>query len=134
MVEGKQAKPDLLDLEDMSPSRKIRSLVNSSKFLIRLFSPDYETRISGVKKCGDPPFMADAMSSLEDISNDAEEDDKIRWTASESLALIEFGQKPDDFKGIKSRLVALEKLATLKSLRALARINGFEKDIENLRN
>ena len=132
LIGGKQAKPDLFDLEDISPGRKLRSLVNSSKFLIRLFSPDYETKISGVKKCGDPPFMTEAMSSLEDISNDPEEDDKIRWTASESLALIEFGQKADDFKGIKSRLVALEKLATLKSLRALARINGFEKDIENL--
>ena len=132
LVDGKQAKPDLLDLEDISPGRKLRSLVNSSKFLIRLFSPDYETRISGVKKCGDPPFMTEAMSSLEDISNDPKEDEKIRWTASESLALIEFGQKAEDFEGIKSRLVALEKLATLKSLRALARINGFEKDIENL--
>lgn len=132
MVEGKQAKPDLLDLEDISPSRKIRSLVNSSKFLIRLFSPDYETRISGVKKCGDPPFMADAMSSLEDISNDAEEDDKIRWTANESMALIEFGQKSEDFEGLKGRLDALEKLSVLNSLRALARIDGFEKEIEEL--
>jgi urea transport system permease protein len=132
LVDGKQAKPDLLDLEDISPGRKLRSLVNSSKFLIRLFSSDYETKISGVKKCGDPPFMTEAMSSLEDISNDTEEDEKIRWTANESMALINFGQNAEDFKGIKSRLVALEKLATLKSLRALARINGFEKDIENL--
>ena len=54
LIRGKQAKPDLLDLEDISPGRKLRSLVNSSKFLIRLFSRDYETKISGVKKCGDP--------------------------------------------------------------------------------
>lgn len=38
IVDGEQAKPDLLDLEDISPSRKLRSLVNSSKFLLRLFS------------------------------------------------------------------------------------------------
>ena len=132
IIEGKQAKPDLLDLEDISPGRKLRSLVNSSKFLIRLFSPDYETRISGVKKCGDPPFMAEAMSSLEDISNDADENEKIRWTASESMALIELGQKSEDFTGLNSKLLALEKLGKLKSLRALARIDGFEKDIENL--
>ena len=37
LVDGKQAKPDLLDLEDISPGRKIRTLVNSSKFLLRLF-------------------------------------------------------------------------------------------------
>ena len=132
LIGGKQAKPDLLDLEDISPGRKLRSLVNSSKFLIRLFSPDYETKISGVKKCGDPPFMMEAMTSLEDISNDSEEDEKIRWTANESMALINFGQKADDLKGLNHRMEALEKLAELKSLRALARINGFEKDIENL--
>ena len=132
IIEGKQAKPDLLDLEDISPGRKLRSLVNSSKFLIRLFSPDYETRISGVKKCGDPPFMAEAMSSLEDISNDAEENEKIRWTASESMALIELGQKSEDFAGLNSKLLALEKLGKLKSLRALARIDGLEKEIELL--
>ena len=132
IIEGKQAKPDLLDLEDISPGRKLRSLVNSSKFLIRLFSPDYETRISGVKKCGDPPFMAEAMSSLEDISNDADENEKIRWTASESMALIELGQKSEDFAGLNSKLLALEKLGKLKSLRALARIDGFEKEIESL--
>ena len=44
LVEGKQAKPDLLDLEDISPGRKLRSLVNSSKFLLRLFSADLEVR------------------------------------------------------------------------------------------
>ena len=131
LIDGKQAKPDLLDLEDISPGRKLRSLVNSSKFLIRLFSPDYETKISGVKKCGDPPFMIEAMSSLEDISIDYEEDDKIRWTANESMALINFGQKADDLKGLNHRMEALEKLAELKSLRALARIDGFEKDIES---
>ncbi len=131
LIGGKQAKPDLLDLEDISPGRKLRSLVNSSKFLIRLFSPDYETKISGVKKCGDPPFMMEAMTSLEDISNDPEEDEKIRWTANESMALINFGQKADDLKGLNNRMEALEKLAELKSLRALARIDGFEKDIES---
>ena len=77
MVDGLQAKPDLLDLEDISPGRKLRSLVNSSKFLIRLFSPDYETRISGVKKCGDPPYLFEAMDSLDEISNDPLEAEKF---------------------------------------------------------
>ena len=90
LVGGKQAKPDLLDLEDISPSRKLRSLVNSSKFLLRLFSPDPEVRLSGIKKCGDPPFIADAMPTLVEISNDPTQDEKIRWTAKESMALIRF--------------------------------------------
>ena len=133
LVDGKQAKPDLLDLEDISPGRKIRSLVNSSKFLIRLFSSDYETRISGVKKCGDPPFLSEAVSSLEEISNDPDEDEKIRWTASESIALIEFGKKSFNYEGLKLRTDALAQLGSLKSLRALARIDGFEKEIQELK-
>ena len=132
LIDGNQAKPDLLDLEDISPGRKLRSLVNSSKFLIRLFSPDYETRISGVKKCGDPPFLTESISTLEDIAKDPEEDEKVRWTANESIALIDFGQKAENFEELKSRLEALEKLSLLNSLRALARIDGFEKDIKNL--
>ena len=64
LVDGKQAKPDLLELEDISPSKKLRSLVSSSKFLLRLFSPDFETKLSGVKKCGDPSFLPDAIPFL----------------------------------------------------------------------
>ena len=75
--------------------------------------------------------MMEAMTSLEDIANDPEEDEKIRWTASESIALIRFGQKAEDFEGLTIRMDALEKLSLLNSLRALARIDGFEKDIES---
>ena len=57
------------------------------------------------------PFMTEAMTSLQDISNDKEEDEKIRWTASESIALIGFGQKAEDFEGLKARMDALEKLS-----------------------
>ena len=46
--------------------------------------------------------MTEAMTSLQDISNDKEEDEKIRWTANESIALIGFGQKAEDFEGLKS--------------------------------
>ena len=132
MVDGLQAKPDLLDLEDISPGRKLRSLVNSSKFLIRLFSPDYDTRISGVKKCGDPPYLFEAMDSLDEISKDPLEAEKIRWTANESIALIEFGKKSVDYNGLELRIEALNKLSSLNSLRALARIDSFNKEIKDL--
>ena len=46
LVEGKQAKPLLEDLTDISPGRQIRKIANSAKFLIRLYSPDPETRSS----------------------------------------------------------------------------------------
>ena len=132
LVGGKQAKPDLLDLEDISPSRKLRSLVNSSKFLLRLFSPDPEVRLSGIKKCGDPPFIADAMPTLVEISNDPTQDEKIRWTAKESMALIRFSTSSAEAGNLDSRISALDELGQLKSLRALARIESFEQEIQSL--
>ena len=132
LVGGKQAKPDLLDLEDISPSRKLRSLVNSSKFLLRLFSTDPEVRLSGIKKCGDPPFIADAMPTLVEISNDPTQDEKIRWTAKESMALIRFSASSAEAGNLDSRISALDQLGQLKSLRALARIESFEQEIQSL--
>ena len=126
LINGKQAKPDLFELEDISPGRKLRSLVNSSKFLLRLFSPDLETRLSGVKKCGDPPFLPDALPNLEEISNNKNEDAKVRQTAKESMELMILGGVVEGKKSIKDRVLALEKLGNLKSLRALARIDPLE--------
>ena len=133
LIDGQQASPDILDLEDISPGRSLRKFVNASKFLIRLFSTDFETRISGVKKSGDPPFLRDALPSLKEIAENPKEDDKIRWTAKESIALIGFGSDSVDSEAIDSQLASLKELEELKSLRALARIESFKKKIEELR-
>ena len=133
LIDGQQASPDVLDLEDISPGRSLRKFVNASKFLIRLFSTDFETRISGVKKSGDPPFLRDALPSLKEIAENPKEDDKIRWTAKESIALIGFGSDAVDSEAIDSQLASLKELEELKSLRALARIESFKKKIEELR-
>ena len=133
MIDGQQASPDVLDLEDISPGRSLRKFVNASKFLIRLFSPDFETRISGVKKSGDPPFLLDALPSLKEIAENPMEDDQIRWTAKESIALIGFGSDSVDSQAIDLQLASLKELEELKSLRALARIESFKKKIEELR-
>ena len=132
LINGEQAKPGLFELEDISPGRKLRSLVNSSKFLLRLFSPDLDTRLSGVKKCGDPPFLPDALSNLEEISNNKNEDAKVRHTAKESMELMILGGVVEGKKSIKDRVLALEKLGNLKSLRALARIDPLESAITAL--
>lgn len=132
LINGEQAKPDLLELEDISPGRKLRSLVNSSKFLLRLFSPDLETRLSGVKKCGDPPFLADALPTLEEISKDPREDAKIRHTTKETIELMILGEAVDGKKSLEARIIALEKLGEMKSLRALARIDSVENEISAL--
>ena len=132
LINGEQAKPGLFELEDISPGIKLRSLVNSSKFLLRLFSPDLETRLSGVKKCGDPPFLPDALSNLEEISNTKNEDAKVRHTAKESMELMILGGVVEGKKSIKDRVLALEKLGNLKSLRALTRIDPLESAITAL--
>ena len=132
LINGEQAKPGLFEIEDISPGRKLRSLVNSSKFLLRLFSPDLDTRLSGVKKCGDPPFLPDALSNLEEISNTKNEDAKVRHTAKESMELMILGGVVEGKKSIKDRVLALEKLGNLKSLRALARIDPLESAITAL--
>ena len=129
LVGGKQAKPDLFDLEDISPGRKLRSLVNSSKFLLRLFSPDLETRSSGVKKCGDPPFLPESIPFLEEISVNEGGDEKIKWLALESIGLIQFAGKVEDKNSLEDRLAALSTLGKLNSLRAYARISDFSKEI-----
>ena len=132
LVADVQAKPDLLELEDISPSRKLRSLVNSSKFLLRLFSTDYTVRLSGVKKCGDPSFLPAAIPYLEDIANDETEDEKIRFTAKESIELMILSGAVEAKKSAEDRLFALSKLGDLKSLRAYARLDTFEGELESM--
>ena len=129
LVDGKQAKPDLFDLEDISPGRSLRNLVNSSKFLLRLFSPDLETRSSGVKKCGDPPFLPEAIPFLKEISEQEGGDEKIKWLADESIGLIQFAGKVEGKDSLNDRLDALSRLGELKSLRAYARIADFRNEI-----
>ena len=53
-ADGKQAQIPLEELEEIAPSRAERKLANSAKFLVRLSSPDPETRLSGVKKVWGP--------------------------------------------------------------------------------
>jgi urea transport system permease protein len=130
LVDGKQAKPDLLDLEDISPGRKIRTLVNSSKFLLRLFSKDQEVRSSGVKKCGDPPFLPEAVPFLKEIIDDPSVDEKIRWLSKESISLIRFSGKLEGENSLTDRINALQELGELNSLRANARIKNFQNEVD----
>ena len=132
LVDGKQAKPDLLELEDISPSRKLRSLVSSSKFLLRLFSPDFETKLSGVKKCGDPSFLPDAIPFLQQMIEDENELEKIRFTAKESIELMIMAGAIEGQNSKDDRLQALQNLGKLKSLRAFARIDSLEGELNQI--
>ncbi len=119
-ADGKQATIPLEELEDISPSRAERKLANSAKFLVRLSSPDPEIRMSGVKKCGDPPGIIEAVPQLEKMAkNDPAK--KIRYIAKESLLLIRLSrtsleQDPD------AHLEIVRELGGMKSLRGLPRL------------
>ncbi len=119
-ADGKQATIPLEELEEISPSRAERKLANSAKFLARLSSPDPEIRMSGVKKCGDPPGIIEAVPQLEKMAkNDPAK--KIRYIAKESLLLIRLSrtsleQDPD------AHLEIVRELGGMKSLRGLSRL------------
>ena len=116
-ADDKQAKPDILDLEDMSPDRAGRLAARSALFLLKLSSPDRESRLVAVKKSGTPPYNAEAIPFLTDMAEN-DTDEKIRFTAKESLLLIRLGTDvPLD--QAEQRWAAAGQLAEMKSLRAL---------------
>ena len=127
--DGKQAKPDVLDLGDISPNRDERKVTAQAKFFLRLFSPDAEIRLSGAKKCGDPPYNIDAVELLGEIAQ-KDSDNKIRYTARESQLLIQLsGQVPE--QNTEERIEAIRQLGEIKSLRALPRLEALINELES---
>ncbi len=119
-TDGKQAQIALEELEEIAPSRAERKLTNSAKFLVRLSSPDPDIRLSGVKKCGDPPGIIEAVPQLEEMSQNAPVK-KIRYVARESLLLIRLSRtslEQDPY----AHLEIVRELGEMKSLRGLSRL------------
>ncbi len=114
----------LLELENLSPNRKERIKVRSVSMLLNLSSPDKDTRLKAAKQAGVSPLQTDAIPFLTGLAeNDPSR--KIRHTAAESMALIEFGTSDD----VDVRMDAIRSLGELNSLRALALVeNLLEKD------
>ena len=129
--DGKQVKPDVSNLGDISPNREERKWAAQANFFLRLLSPDAEVRLSGAKKCGDPPYNIDAVELLGEIAQ-KDSDNNIRYTARESLLLIRLGTDVPLGQS-EERWAAAGQLAEMKSLRALPileemlRDEGFEK-------
>ena len=127
--DGKQAKPDVLDLGDISPNRDERKVAAQARFFLRLFSPNAEVRLSGAKKCGDPPYNIDAVELLGEIAQ-KDSDNKIRYTARESQLLIQLsGQVPE--QNTEERIEAIRQLGEIKSLRALPRLEALINELES---
>ncbi len=125
-ADGKQVEIPLEELEEIAPLRAERKLANSAKFLVRLSSPDPEVRLSGVKKCGDPPGIIEAVPQLEDMSqNDPVK--KIRYIARESLLLIRLSRTSLE-QDSQAHLEIVRELGEMKSMRGLPRLQEmFDK-------
>ena len=119
-TDGKQLEILLEDLEEISPNRDERKLASQAKFFLRLFSPDAKMRLSGAKKCGDPPYNVEAMELLGEIANN-DADKKIRYFARESQLLIRLSGKVPE-QSPADRTEAVRQLGEIKSLRALPRL------------
>ncbi|MFQ3169039.1 MAG: urea transport system permease protein [Limisphaerales bacterium] len=125
-ADGKQAKPDILDLEDMSPDRAGRLAARSALFLLKLSSPNAESRLVAVKKSGTQPFNAEALPFLTDMAEN-DTDEKIKFTARESLLLIRLGTDVP-LGQAEQRWAAAGQLAEMNSLRALPVLEEMLRD------
>jgi len=127
-TDDKQLEILLEDLEEISPNRDERKLASQAKFFLRLFSPDAEVRLSGAKKCGDPPYTVNALEFLGEIArNDA--DKKIRYVAGESQLLIRLSGKVPE-QSPADRTEAVRQLGEIKSLRALPRLETLLDELK----
>jgi len=124
--DGNQAKPDILDLEDMSPDRAGRLAARSALFLLKLSSPNPESRLVAVKKSGTPPYNAESIPFLTDMAEN-DPDEKIQFTAKESLLLIRLGTDAP-LGQAEQRWAAAGQLAGMKSLRALPILEELLRD------
>lgn len=115
--DGNQAKPDVLDLGDMSPGRAERLAARSALFLLKLSSPNPESRLVAVKKSGTPPYNAEAVPFLEEMA-EGDPDEKVKFAAKESLLLIRLGTDVP-LGQAEARWAAAGQLAEMNSLRAL---------------
>ena len=127
-TDGKQLEILLEDLEEISPNRAERKLASQAKFFLRLFSPDAKMRLSGAKKCGDPPYNVEAMELLGEIANN-DADKKIRYFARESQLLIRLSGKVPE-QSPADRTEAVRQLGEIKSLRALPRLETLLDELK----
>ncbi len=128
---GKQYEIPIEELQELAPSRAERKLANSAKFLVRLSSPDKEIRMSGAKKCGDPPGIIESVSQLEEMSeNDPVK--KIQYIAKESLLLIRLNRTSLE-RDPQANLAIVRELGKMKSMRGLPRLQeSFDNLVKGL--
>ena len=75
------------------------------------------------------PFLADALPYLKKISNNPDENEKNPFYCDGNIELIILSGSNEEKNKLIDRVNALKNLGDLKSLRAFARIDTFEKEI-----
>ena len=124
---GEQYEIPVEGLQEIAPSRAERKLTNNAKFLVRLSSPDKKIRMSGAKKCGDPPGIVESVSQLEEIS-ESDPVKKIRYIAKESLLLIRLNRISLE-RDSHAHLAIVRELGKMKSMRGLPRLQETFDDL-----
>ena len=124
-ITGIQVKPDILELIEVSPSRKHRIEARNALILLTLSSPDNEYRLSAVKKSGMPPYNYNAIPVLKIIQNN-DNIEKIRFTAKESFLLLSVSLA-DSNKNKDQMMKYLEQLVEINSLRSIPVIESLKK-------
>ena len=122
LLDGKHVKPELWEVEDIAPDRKLKKLLG-------LYSPDSEIREVAVKSCASKPYNLDALPLLAKIS-ETDGDQKIRWSANESILLIRMEGKDPDHSDFDDRDGSIRQLSESKSLRALPRVVEILKKLQ----
>ena len=124
---GEQYEIPVEGLQEIAPSRAERKLTNNAKFLVRLSSPDKKIRMSGAKKCGDPPGIVESVSQLEEMS-ESDPVKKIRYIAKESLLLIRLNRISLE-RDSHAHLAIVRELGKMKSMRGLPRLQETFDDL-----
>ena len=126
---GNQIKPDILNLIDVSPSRKHRIEARNALILLKLSSPNDKSRLGAVKKSGMPPYNHNAIPVLKIIQNN-DNIEKIRFTAKESFLLLSVSFA-DTNKNKDQMIKYLEQLVEINSLRSIPVIESLKKKYSN---
>ena len=128
VTDGKQVVVPIEDLTEVSPSRPERRLASRAKFLLRLSSPDPEMRLSGAKKCGDPPGTLESLDRLQEMS-EKDPVKKIRYIARESFLLIRLNETISD-QNLEDHLSTASELGDIKSMRGLPRLQELFDELK----
>ena len=127
------------NLKAIRPARKERNLAENIKSLLKLSSSNFDARLSGVKKCGEPRTIKAldqlnnlALRKLESLAK-KDTNKKIRRVAQESALLIQIHQTPLK-TDLDKHLAIVKQLGLTKSMRVQKYLEKMLRAIEKDKN